>query len=79
MSEGTVAFNAQEEIEMLQANLLEKEAEIAALQERMAVIFRVVVQMDEFLKAMLQGGHFEATIQKLQGGAEKPTPIILPS
>lgn len=76
MSEGTKDFNAQEEIERLTRMYQDAEKVMELMQERMAGLASVVFQMDEFLRSMLQAGHFEASVKKLQGEPEAPKIII---
>ena len=77
MSNQTEPFNAQEEITRLKRMFEDGEKTVELMQERMGGLAQIVFQMDEFMRAMMQAGHFDASIAKLQGGEpEKPKLII---
>jgi len=77
MGEGTTEFNAQEEIERLKRMYEDGEKAMELAQERMAGLAQIVFQMDEFLRAMMQSGHFDASIAKLQGGEPEQKPKLI--
>lgn len=77
MSEGTKEFNAQEEIERLKRMYEDGEKALELMQERMAGLAQIVFQMDEFLRAMMQAGHFDASLTKLQGGEAEQKPKLI--
>lgn len=77
MSEGTKEFNAQEEIERLKRALEDGEKAMELAQERMAGLAQIVFQMDEFMRAMMQAGHFDVSIAKLQGKEPEQKPKII--
>lgn len=77
MSEGTTEFNAQEEIERLKRMYEDGEKALELAQERMAGLAQIVFQMDEFLRAMMQAGHFDTSIAKLQGGETEQKPKLI--
>lgn len=77
MSEGTTTFSAQEEIERLKRMFEDGEKAMELAQERMAGLAQIVFQMDEFLRAMMQAGHFDASINKLQGKEPEQKPKII--
>lgn len=77
MSEGTKEFNAQDEIERLKVAFGEGEKAMELALERMGGLAQIVFQMDEFLRAMMQSGHFDASIAKLQGSEPEQKPKLI--
>jgi hypothetical protein len=77
MSNRTEPFNAQEEIARLKRMFEDGEKTMELMQERMGGLAQIVFQMDEFLRAMMQSGHFDASIAKLQGGETEQKPKLI--
>lgn len=77
MGEGTTEFNAQEEIERMKRMIEDGEKALELAQERMAGLAQIVFQMDEFMRAMMQVGHFDLSIAKLHGGEPEQKPKII--
>jgi hypothetical protein len=77
MSDKTEPFNTQEEIVRLKRMFEDGEKAMELAQERMAGLAQIVFQMDEFMRTMLQVGHFDASIAKAQGKEPEQKPKII--
>lgn len=73
----TEETNVPSDMDALKALVSDHEQAIELLEERLGQTMQLVSQMDIFLREMLKAGHFEATVQRLQGGIEEKPKIIL--
>lgn len=68
------AVSNQDKIVSLERFVADHEVQIEKLEERVGMLIQLTAQMDVFLREMLKAGHFEATVDKIQG---KPPAIIM--
>ena len=66
--------SSQDKIVSLERFVADHEVQIEKLEERVGMLIQLTAQMDVFLREMLKAGHFEDTVNKIQG---KPPAIIM--